>query len=116
MANGVATPAPTSHSTVIARAGGRSSTETVAIEPRGRVVLDAPVKPGHDSVLVANLSRCVRLRLTHPALQRGAGGFAMLVPSMWPATMRMAVASTAASSAKPRMGITSATKSNGRMK
>ncbi|MGY3454560.1 hypothetical protein ACVWW5_000010 [Bradyrhizobium sp. LM3.4] len=35
---------------------------------------------------------------------------------MWLATMRIAVASTAASSVKPRIGITSGTKSNGRMK
>ena len=35
---------------------------------------------------------------------------------MWPATMRMAVASTAASSVNPSTGSTSGTKSNGRMK
>jgi len=35
---------------VIAREGGRSSIpETVEIKSRGRGVLDAPVKPGHDS-------------------------------------------------------------------
>ncbi len=41
-----------SFSTVIAREGGRSSIpEAVVIEPRSLGVLDAPVKPGHDSVI-----------------------------------------------------------------
>ncbi|WP_194404627.1 hypothetical protein [Bradyrhizobium sp. CCBAU 53351] len=39
-------------SIVIAREGGRSSIpETVVIDPRILGVLDAPVEPGHDSVI-----------------------------------------------------------------
>ncbi len=113
---------------------------TSVIEARSRGVLDAPVpapprlrratsslgrqsfseggKPRHDGGgrgYGANNAYCAVSPSSIPRFNTARAASRCSVV-MWLATMRMAVASTAASSVKPRIGITSGTKSNGRMK
>jgi len=102
--------------------------EAPVIEPRGRGVLDSPPEPviglaegetrwrGMTAECVAPRYCAALASASSTPRFSAARAASRCSVVMWLATMRMAVASTAASSVKPRIGITSGTKSNGRMK